>query len=102
MSNPEQVLMNDPTRDERADLEGRISHECRDAESKFPRWPTDPIHMAAILGEEAGETLQAAIDLVYADGSEDRVIHEARQAAAMGMRILMYYERKRTGRLRRG
>ena len=41
----------------------RLIHEAYDAAVvKHPTWPVDHIHAAAILGEEAGEVLQAALD----------------------------------------
>ncbi len=38
--------------------------ELRYAERKFPGWPEDPVHAAAILAEEAGELVKAALDRV--------------------------------------
>lgn len=32
-----------------------IGHELESAKKKFPEWPTDKIHAAAIVAEECGE-----------------------------------------------
>ena len=63
----------------------------REAEDKHPGWPTDPIHAAAILGEEAGELLQAAIDFTYTKQPYGVALmeKEAAQCAAMGIRFLL-------------
>ncbi|MEW6670207.1 MAG: hypothetical protein AB1427_00805 [Thermodesulfobacteriota bacterium] len=75
-----------------------IFKELKSAESKHPGWPIDPIHAAAIMAEEAGETLQAAIDFVYKDAPEEKAIIEAAQCGAMAIRFLLgigTYERSR-------
>ncbi len=63
----------------------------RDAEEKHPDpWPKDLIHLTAFMGEEAGESLQAAIDIEY--GRERRLaplIKEVAQTGAMAIRILV-------------
>jgi hypothetical protein len=55
----------------------------------YPDWPVDPVHAAAVLAEESGETVQAALDYCYSDGELSRIQEEAIQAGAMAMRILM-------------
>ena len=65
-----------------------IEAELARARAKFPGWPTDPVHAAAILAEEAGETVQAALGYTYEDGSAWQVQAEAVQAAAMAIRLL--------------
>ena len=35
-----------------------IEEELIRARDKFPKWPVDPIHAAAIVSEEAGELVQ--------------------------------------------
>ena len=45
---------------------GMILEELVRAERIHPSWPRDVIHQAAIVGEEAGEVLKAAIDYTYA------------------------------------
>ncbi len=66
-----------------------IFKELKLAEQKHPGFPTDPIHMAAIMGEEAGESLQAAIDLIYNNGELNKLITEVAQTGAMAIRVLM-------------
>ena len=63
--------------------------ELTRATAKHPVWPTDIIHQSAILAEEAGECVQASLDVVYLDGDIRRVREEAIQAGAMALRILV-------------
>ena len=74
-----------------------VFKELRAAEAKHPMWPKDPIHAAAILGEEAGELLQASIDFTYRKAPQDldKMAKEAAQCAAMGIRFLVALERYR-------
>lgn len=58
-------------------------------EKKHPGWPEDVIHQAAILGEEAGEILKAAIDVHYNNGSIDDLRKEIAQTGAMAIRMLI-------------
>ena len=63
------------------------------AEIKHPNWNKDAVYAAGILGEEAGETLQAALD--YQQDPEDRedlkvkISEEAVQTGAMCLRLLI-------------
>jgi len=66
--------------------------ELESAERKHPCWPTDPIHAAAIVAEESGELIQAAIDYVYAGKSRKELVAEAIQTAAMGIQFLINIE----------
>ena len=66
-----------------------IMSELKLAEQKHPGFPGDPIHMAAIMAEEAGESLQAAIDLTYNNGDLAKLIREVAQTGAMAIRVLM-------------
>lgn len=66
----------------------RIFEELRKAEEKHPGWPMDPVHAAAILAEEAGELVQAALDYTYQGGSEKQMELEAAQCGAMAIRFL--------------
>jgi hypothetical protein len=73
--------------------------EAEKAEEKFPGWPTDPIHGAAIVAEEAGELQKAALDFFYGrHEGMDEMKKEAAQTAAMGLRFLLglanYYTEK--------
>lgn len=66
-----------------------IFAELRRAELKFPSFPDDPVHAAAVLCEEAGETLQASLDFYYGRGSLEDMRKEAVQTAAMALRFLL-------------
>ena len=66
-----------------------IMAEVARARKKHPNWPADPIHQAAIVAEEAGETVQAALDCVYAGEPSGLVNIEATQCAATCVRLLV-------------
>jgi hypothetical protein len=69
--------------------------ELEKALKKHPDWPKDKIHCAAILGEEAGELIQASIDFEYAksfkskSNSYKNMKIEAAQVGAMAIRFLV-------------
>ena len=65
-----------------------INQEMERAKEKFPWWPEDQIHAAAIVAEEAGELLQATLQNKYEKGSLENVRKEAIQTAAMAVRFL--------------
>lgn len=68
----------------------KVFEELRKAEEKFPGWPDDPVHGAAIVAEEAGELQKAALDFYYnRHFSADEMKKEAAQTAAMGIRFLL-------------
>lgn len=69
-----------------------IFNELRKAELKHPDWPEDKIHAVAIMIEEAGESMQAAIDLVYAGGDVNHLKKELAQTGAMCIRNLINME----------
>jgi len=71
------------------DVLDRFHLELKHAERKFPTFPTDPIHAAAIVAEEVGELQQAALQLTYEDRDIDRVKDEAVQVGAMALRFLL-------------
>lgn len=72
------------------DILAAILAELAVAESKFPDWPTDWIHAAAIVAEEAGELTRACLQLTYEDEkvSWHEVEKEAIQTAEMAIRFL--------------
>jgi NTP pyrophosphatase (non-canonical NTP hydrolase) len=74
------------------DAETNIQRELERAESKFPGFPTDPVHAAAILQEESGELIQAALQFTYEGGSFDAMKKEAVQVGAMALRFLVNIE----------
>jgi hypothetical protein len=65
-----------------------VIEEIKRAEAKFPGFPVDPIHAAAIVAEECGELQQACLQWTYDGGAFDHVIQEAVQTAAMALRFL--------------
>jgi len=65
-----------------------ILKEVERAERKFPDWPTDIIHAAAIVGEESGELTRAALQWTYEGGELIEAQKEAIQVAAMAIRFL--------------
>lgn len=75
--------------------------EVGKAMMKFPTWPTDPIHAAAVCGEESGEITKAVLQAVYEphkSGPADARM-EAVQTAAMALRFIAgmpHYEWKRS------
>jgi NTP pyrophosphatase (non-canonical NTP hydrolase) len=72
-----------------------IIKELYKAEVKFPGWPEDPVHAAAILAEEAGELVKAALDYYYGRHEGiDQMEKEAAQTGAMALRFLMGLEQE--------
>ena len=70
--------------------------ELRRAEAKFPGWPRDLIHGAAIVAEESGELVQAALQATYNEPRDYDLTHaykEATQVAAMGLRMMLALNR---------
>lgn len=73
-----------------------VIDEINRSEKKFPGFPTDPIHAAAIVNEESGELCRAALMLTYEHPDVwGSVCHEAVHTAAMAIRFLMMMERMR-------
>lgn len=65
-----------------------IEKELGKAKKKFPWWPADPIHAAAIVSEEAGELVRAANQFSYEKGLYVDMFDEAVQVGAMAVRFL--------------
>lgn len=53
-----------------------------------PRWPDDWIHAAAIVAEESGELVRAALRCTYEDGHDDEMRTEAIHTAATAIRFV--------------
>lgn len=70
----------------------KIKTELARAISKHPYFPVDPIHAAAVIGEEAGELVQAALQVTYENGNWSRLREEAVQVGAMALRFLINIE----------
>lgn len=69
-----------------------IEDELLSARGAHPGWPTDIVHAAAVVGEEAGKLLQAALDFTYRRVSTNHLREEAVQTAAMAIRLLSMLE----------
>lgn len=65
-----------------------ILDELFAAEQKHPAWPGDIVHAAAIVGEEAGELLQAALNVHYQGSAVDPLVKESAQTGAVAVRFL--------------
>ena len=65
-----------------------IRRELKRAEAKHPYWPKDFVHAAAIVNEESGELIRAAIQLHYEGGQLEDLRKEAIQTAATCIRLL--------------
>jgi hypothetical protein len=65
-----------------------ILAELARARKKHPKWPADKIHQAAIVAEEAGELVQAALDAQYEGGFHGLIDTEAVHTAATAIRLL--------------
>ncbi|MBN9691332.1 MAG: hypothetical protein J0M24_13935 [Verrucomicrobia bacterium] len=61
------------------------------ATSKFPTWPTDPLHAVGVVAEEMGELQREVLQLTYepTKSTKESVRKEAIQLAAMSLRFLM-------------
>lgn len=69
-----------------------VLDELARAETKYPTWPTDMIHQVAIMQEESGEAIRAAINHVYHGEPLEDVRAELVQTAAMCLRCLKNLE----------
>lgn len=67
---------------------GDIVAELRRAEEKYQEWPADLIHQVAIMQEESGEAIRAALNHVYHGDPLADVRGELVQTAAMCLRCL--------------
>ena len=72
--------------------------EFEEEERKFPSWPEDIIHAVSIMNEEAGESIQAAIDVFYKNNNTDHLENELIQTAAMCLRTLVNLNGGNNGR----
>ena len=69
-----------------------LLYELRKAEAKHPGWPDDVVHGAAVMVEEAGESMQAALDHFYRPSlfTLDALRKELAQTGAMCIRMLAH------------
>jgi len=65
-----------------------ITEEVIRAKKKHPHWPDDIVHQAAIVNEESGELIRAAIQYQYEGADKEEIRKEAIQTAATCIRLL--------------
>lgn len=70
------------------EITSAIIKELDKAEKKHPEWPKDVIHAVAIMQEESGEAIRAAIQYQLASGKKEEIKKELIQTAAMCFRCL--------------
>lgn len=70
-----------------------IEAEKLRAEKQHPYWPEDIIHAVSIMNEEAGESIRAALNYMYHDGTMQELKEELIQTGAMVVRCLENLER---------
>lgn len=63
--------------------------ELDKAERKFPTWPDDLVHRAAIVSEEAGELVRASLQNQYEGDRLQELKKEATQTGAMSLMFLI-------------
>ncbi len=65
-----------------------ISESLNEAKQIHPEYPKDPVHMVAIMVEEAGEAMQEANDILWGNGSVDDLRTELLHTIATAIRCL--------------
>jgi hypothetical protein len=69
-------------------LTEELERELYRARELYPDFPRDLIHQVAIMAEESGETVRAALNHVYHDAPLEDVRAELVQTGAMVLRCL--------------
>lgn len=72
----------------RSEAINQVKYEHIRATVLHPAWPTNPIHQAAILCEETGELVRAALRVTFEGADWSEVVTECVQSGAMAMRIV--------------
>ncbi len=70
------------------EINEKIYDEVGRAEKIHPIWPEDVVHGAAILAEETGSAVKAALDYYYGRGGVAKLKEELVHSAAMAIRNL--------------
>ncbi len=80
-----------------AQVYAAVTAELASARARYPFWPADIIHAAAIASEEVGEVVRACNSYHWRQGDDtlDDIRKEAVQAIAMLVRFLVDGEKQR-------
>ena len=73
-----------------ADIFDEVRAELSRARTRYPWWPSDMVHAAAVASEESGEVVKAVNNYFWSHGNDtlDDIRKEAIQAIAMWTRFL--------------
>jgi len=66
-----------------------ILDEYNRACAKHPNWPVDHVHQAAIVSEESGELIRAALQYKYEKGRLQELRKESVQTATTALRLFL-------------
>ena len=72
-----------------------ITREYEKAVIKYPDFPSDLIHCVAIMNEESGESIRAALNHVYHGDDINELRKELIQTGAMVIRCLEVIDEKK-------
>lgn len=70
-----------------------VVQELHRAQEKYDNMGIDMVHAAAVVAEESGELVRAALQHYYDRAPVDAVVTEATQTAAMGIRFILEYNK---------
>ena len=73
-------------------ISSEVVDELKRAVTKFPTWPTDPLHAIGVITEELGEVSKATLEYIYEPNknvSLDDIKKEALQLSAMTHRFII-------------
>lgn len=73
-----------------AEILNAMLMELERAESIHPKFPMATLDQVAIMVEEAGESLRAALNYKYHDQPKSEVVKEVIQTGAMCIRVLKH------------
>ena len=65
--------------------------ELSKVEKEYPIWPDEILHCAYLISEKACKLVMASINYHCYRGDMSRVIREAHQLTAMGIRFIMLF-----------